>query len=616
MLRECKIQGAHRARNFCQSTRALSKKEEAQTRVVTKARQQMIASYAQIFCIEGLYHWRDLFCLSKTIDSNLFRLGETIDTNFNERNANMDEKAQTQRWNELILLSLFRLFQASVFLILSMLGANLLPQHPSLPLRIAALIYLLGALLLWLSARRTPQHITPQVLIGATLDLSIAAISLHFFGGPASGAGALMLITVALTALLLPARLAAFVAAIAALVAVGEVAVSIWLLGDQSRNWAQSGGYGLGFFVVTGLIYWLGRRTQESRLLAERRGQDLLSLAEVNELIIQRMRTGVLVVDLMGQVERYNEAAWYLLGMPNPRERNLSHFARPLQVRLREWLIANRHDPTPLTVTTGVPQVIPRLAKIGTHADVRVLIFLEDETQLSRRAEELTLTSLGRLSASIAHEVRNPLGAISNAAQLLAESEQMSDMDRQLVDIINGQCKRMNGIVENVLQLSRRERSRPEEVMLKTWMEEFVRDFKQSLPTGHKPIRTSIERDDLRAMIDPSQLTQACWNLLRNAVAYGVRPGVEQDVSIRVRSQGDQPGAMIEIIDRGPGIPEKLQVNLFQPFFTTRADGTGLGLYICKELLEANQASIEYVNVPTGGSCFRIRMTAPAPRDF
>jgi two-component system, NtrC family, sensor histidine kinase PilS len=527
----------------------------------------------------------------------------------------MDEKAKTQRWNELILLSLFRLFQASVFLILMMLGTNLLPQHPSFPLRIAALVYLLGALLLWLSARRTPSHITAQILTGATLDLSIAALSLHFFGGPASGAGALMLITVALTALLLPARLAAFVAAMAALVAVGEVAVSIWLLGDQSRNWAQSGGYGLGFFIVTGLIYWLGRRTQESRALAEQRGQDLLSLAEVNELIIQRMRTGVLVVDLSGEVERYNESAWYLLGMPNPRERNLSIFARPLQVRLREWLINKRHDPAPLTVTTGVPQVIPRFTRIGSGTDVRVLIFLEDETQLSKRAEELTLTSLGRLSASIAHEVRNPLGAISNAAQLLAESEQLPDMDRTLVDIITSQCKRMNGVVENVLQLSRRERSRPEDVLLKTWLEEFVRDFKQSLPARHAAIRTYIERDDLRAMIDPSQLTQACWNLLRNAVAYGVRPDAEQDVIVRVRSGGDQLGAMIEIIDRGPGIPEKLQANLFQPFFTTRADGTGLGLYICKELLEANQASIEYVNVPTGGACFRIRMTCVKQRD-
>jgi two-component system, NtrC family, sensor histidine kinase PilS len=525
----------------------------------------------------------------------------------------MQSKATVQRWNELILLSKFRLFQASVFLILALLGANLLPQKPNVPIRIAAVGYLVGAFLLWLMARRSAERLTTQVLCGAALDLTISAVALHFFGGPASGAGALMMVTVAITALLLPTRLAAFVAAVAALVAVGEAGYSVWVLGDQSRNWAQSGGYGLGFFVITGLVYWLGIRTKESQALAEQRGQDLLSLAEVNELIIQRMRTGVLVVDLLGEVERYNESAWYLLGMPSPRERNLTKFARPLQVRLREWLIAGRHDPEPLLVTTGVPPVIPRMAKIGSGDDTRVLIFLEDETQLSRRAEELTLTSLGRLSASIAHEVRNPLGAISNAAQLLQESTDIPEIDRQLIDIINGQCKRMNGIVENVLQLSRRERSRPEDVLLKAWVEDFLREFRQSLPTGHDDIRVWIENPSLRAMIDPSQLTQACWNLVRNALAYGRQPGQKPEVVIRIRQLGEQPGALIEIIDRGPGIPDKLHASLFQPFFTTRADGTGLGLYICKELLEANQASIEYVAVPAGGACFRIRLTAPAP---
>jgi two-component system, NtrC family, sensor histidine kinase PilS len=525
----------------------------------------------------------------------------------------MDSKGKMQRWNELILLNKFRMFQASVFLILAMLGANLLPQSPNVPIRIAAVGYLLGAFLLWLSARRSAERITGQVLVGAALDLIIAAVALHFFGGPASGAGALMLITVAITALLLPARLAAFVASIAALIAVGEAAYTVWFTGDSTRSWVQVGGYGLSFFVVTGLIYWLGIRTQESRALAEQRGQDLLSLAEVNELIIQRMRTGVLVVDLLGEVERYNESAWYLLGMPSPRERNLSKFARPLQVRLREWLIAGRHDPAPLAVTTGVPPVIPRMTKIGTHEDTRVLIFLEDETQLSKRAEELTLTSLGRLSASIAHEVRNPLGAISNAAQLLQESTDIPEIDRQLVDIINGQCKRMNGIVENVLQLSRRERSRPEDVLLKSWVDEFLTEFKQSLPVGQDCIRVWIEKPDLRALVDPSQLTQACWNLVRNALVYGRQPDHAPEVMIRIRQLPGQPGALIDIIDRGPGIPEKLHASLFQPFFTTRADGTGLGLYICKELLEANQASIEYIAIPAGGSCFRIRLTAPAP---
>ena len=200
-----------------------------------------------------------------------------------------------------------------------------------------------------------------------------------------------------------------------------------------------------------------------------------------------------------------------------------------------------------------------------------------------------------------------------HAAQLLAESEEINELDRQLVKIIVGQCTRMNGIVENVLQLSRRERSRPEDILLNDWAEQFLTEFKQSLPTGNQQIRIYAERSDLRALVDPSQLTQACWNLVRNALTYGRQPDSPAEVLLRMRHQGDEPGVIVEIIDRGPGIPAKLQTSLFEPFFTTRADGTGLGLYITRQLLEANQASIEYVSVPAGGACFRIRLAAPQP---
>ena len=514
--------------------------------------------------------------------------------------------------NELYLLSLFRVFQATVLLIFLLLGTTFLPAQPSTALRVMALLYLVGAVVLMQLSQRRTGKITAEVLIGAGLDLTIAAIALRNFGGAASGAGALMLITIALTASTLTARLSAFVAAVAALIAVGEALYTALTSPDEPRNLLQTGLFGLSFFIVSGLIFWLGRRFRESQALAEKRGEELLSLAEVNELIIQRMRTGVLVVDLVGEVRRYNESAWYLLGMPSPQNRHLRHFARPLLLRLREWLVANKHDPNPLAVTTGVPPIIPRMTRIGSDDDALVLIFLEDETQVSRRAEEMTLSSLGRLSASIAHEVRNPLGAISNAAQLLQETE-LSLMDQQLVDIINSQCRRMNGIVENVLQLSRRERSRPEDTLLNEWIKQFVIEFKQSLPAGADPLKIQIGSKPVRALVDPSQLTQACWNLVRNSLAYGQRLDQPAEVIIRIRIPDDSIGAMIEIVDRGPGVPEKFRESLFQPFFTTRQDGTGLGLYICKELLEANQASIEYLPIPTGGSCFRIRLTAPSP---
>jgi two-component system sensor histidine kinase PilS (NtrC family) len=169
----------------------------------------------------------------------------------------------------------------------------------------------------------------------------------------------------------------------------------------------------------------------------------------------------------------------------------------------------------------------------------------------------------------------------------------------------------VNGIVENVLQLSRRERSRPECISLASWGYGMINDFKQGQALGQDQLRLVVDQRDARALVDPSQLTQVVWNLLRNAIRYGRQPDQPADITLRIRQPNPTQGALVEVIDRGPGIPPPNQRQLFEPFFTTRADGTGLGLYICKQLLGANQGSIEYIAVPGGGSCFRVQLAVP-----
>jgi two-component system sensor histidine kinase PilS (NtrC family) len=393
----------------------------------------------------------------------------------------------------------------------------------------------------------------------------------------------------------------------------GESVYSHWSDPKHQRDIAETGVFALSFLLVTGLIYWLGQRSQLTQQIAESRGRDLNSLGEINELIIQRLRTGVLVLTVDGQIERFNESAWYLMGMPSPSETSLLKLAPKLFDRFRYWLSTSKHDAGSIQLAKGVPAVVPRFLRIGNDPDAATLVFLEDDSRVSRKAEELTLASLGRLSASIAHEVRNPLGAISHAAQLLTESEDLGDADKRLIDIIMSHCARVNGIVENVLQLSRRERSRPEDLLLAPFLDEFMTSFKLAQPLGQDRLRVHLERPDLRALIDPSQLSQVLWNLVRNALRYGREPDRPAEVLIRVTSGKTQPGAVIEVIDRGPGIPAVTRAQLFEPFFTTRADGTGLGLYITKQLLEANQSTIEHVPVAAGGSCFRIQLVAPTP---
>jgi len=519
------------------------------------------------------------------------------------------------RWYELRLFNLYRILVALVFgfLLLSTITARHFGLSGSIFAagQMGVIVYALLATAIFAISESQRFTVTTLTLIGVGCDLVMGALLLFVFGGLSSGVGVLLLITVAMSALLLPGRLALLTAAFATFALLSESFHSLAMLRATERNLAQAALLGTAFFATVAIFYWLARLTRESQELVERQGVDIANLAQINELIIQRMRTGILVLDGQGEVRRFNESGWYLLGTPPTQETSIRKLSPDLYDRWRYWITTGKHNNVPIQVVQGVPAVVPRFTRLSGQDDAATLCFLEDESMVYRRAGELTLASLGRLSASIAHEVRNPLAAISHAAQLLAESEEMPDADRRLIEIILNHCGRVNGIVENVLQLSRRERSRPECIQLATWAYGFVNDFRQAQPLGNDQLRCVVDQREARALVDPSQLTQAVWNLVRNAIRYGRQPNQHADISIRVRQTNPSQGAFVEVIDRGPGIPQSLQRQLFEPFFTTHSDGTGLGLYICKQLLGANQASIEYVTVPGGGSCFRIQLAVP-----
>jgi two-component system sensor histidine kinase PilS (NtrC family) len=522
--------------------------------------------------------------------------------------------AEALRWYELRLFNLYRVLVAAVFglLLLSNLGMRYFELRGSLLVagQVSVLVYAVVAAGIFATSEARRWGVTSLTLLGVASDLAMGGLLLFVFGGLSSGVGVLLLITVAMSALLLPGRLALLAAAIASVTLLSQSMHSL-VGGSSDRNLAQAALLGTAFFLTVAIFYWLARLTRQSQDLAERQGVDIANLAQINELIIQRMRTGILVLDGDGAVKRFNESGWYLLGTPPGSETDVRKLSPDLYDRWRYWLTTGKHNNVPIQIAQGVPAVVPRFTRLGGEDDAATLCFLEDESMVYRRAEELTLASLGRLSASIAHEVRNPLGAISHAAQLLAESEELLDADRRLIEIIMNHCGRVNGIVENVLQLSRRERSRPECINLASWGYGLINDFKQAQSLGQDQLRLVVDNRDARALVDPSQLTQAVWNLLRNAIRYGRQPDQPADITLRIRQPNPTQGALVEIIDRGPGIPAPNQRQLFEPFFTTRADGTGLGLYICKQLLGANQGSIEYVNVPGGGSCFRIQLAVP-----
>jgi two-component system sensor histidine kinase PilS (NtrC family) len=321
------------------------------------------------------------------------------------------------------------------------------------------------------------------------------------------------------------------------------------------------------------------------------------------------------VVDANARVEMANNAAEGLLGnMRIHRGMPLQQILPGLYERYREWRQSSEAiQQKPLQQSHGLPDIQPGFSRIEQEqrGGELTLIFLEDASQLNQRFQQVRLASLGRLTASIAHEIRNPLAAIHNAAQLLAETIENAG-ERKLTRIINAQVQRLNSVVENVLQLSRQQRGSAEIIELSPWLQKFKSEWIASQGLKADQVGIQIEPESTRILFDTGQLHQVMWNLCSNAVNHARMDIATVMINIQggITMESSQP--FIDVIDNGPGIDEDIAQQIFDPFFTTRAEGTGLGLYITKEVIENNRAKIKHIPLPMGGTCFRIYfMQAP-----
>lgn len=510
------------------------------------------------------------------------------------------------QYRDLYFYSLYRVLEAGLLALLLFGPIRELVPQPALPLLAMATSvgYLIAsaALLFWGLRMRA---LRAQVLVGLVIDVVAGTLAIHALPPAASGIALMLVFNVAATALLLPLRHGLAAGALAGAAMVGEYVWSTLTVYRFDRPLAEPLMFAVSFLSIAMLSYLLGRQIRESQALAERRGGELADMAAINELIIRRMRTGVLLVDGDGGIRLANEAALLLVGdMGN--NRRLADMAPPLAERLREWRATGKSDDTPLRVG-GDHEVLPRFARLLAHGD-SALVFLDDTSLVSRRAESLTLSALGRFSASLAHEIRNPLAAINYATQLLQESNEIGADDQRLLQIIHAQCQRTNGIVESVLGLARRERASAEHLDLAAFARRFVDDHRQVLPDGAGRIEVTGQ-PRLPALVDPRHLQQVLTVLVQNALAHGHYPGDPADIVVDLHLSAGRP--TVDVRDQGPGIAEELRDRLFRPFFTTSEHGTGLGLYIARELCRANEATLDYVELADGGHCFRIVLPDP-----
>ncbi|RMM48018.1 Sensor protein PilS [Pseudomonas corrugata] len=509
---------------------------------------------------------------------------------------------QTQR-----LLRLYHLYRLSigitlVLLISSNMDNRLLEFANDDLLRSGSWLYLVLNILLVVFLENTR---SPARLFGLALT-DVLLLSWLFFaaGGAPSAIGNLLIVSVAIGNTLLRGRIGLLIAAVATIGIVG----SSFFLGLHDSNppgsYLQAGTLGALCFAAALLVQGLTRRLEASETLAEQRASEVTSLETLNALILQRMRTGILVLDRQHRVQLANESALNLLGRHDLVGQPIDNDSTALVDSLNVWLNNPSLRPPSLSIPGTGLTLQPSFIALGHNEQHQILVFLEDLAQVAQHAQQLKLASLGRLTAGIAHEIRNPLGAISHAAQLLRESEELNDADRRLTQIIQDHSQRMNRVIENVLQLSRRQQTAPQRLDLRTWLEQFVQQARESM-AAHQQLHLSIAPGDFTTLMDPDQLTQVLDNLLRNAWRHSAEAHERAEAWLELFVDPYSHLPTLDIIDNGPGVTPDQQVHLFEPFFTTSNQGTGLGLYLSRELCESNQARLDF-KPRQGGGCFRI----------
>lgn len=439
-----------------------------------------------------------------------------------------------------------------------------------------------------------------------TADIVFIILFMFVAGGITSGLGILLIIVIVIASLASNGRLALFYAAVASIGLLLEQSYRMLLDDTSATSYTQPAMLSLSCFATAWLAYTLAKRMQHSEALASARGIDIENLSQVNALIAQEMQDGVIVVDDHFNIRHSNIQASALLAQPiqNATNPTLLQHAPEIAAKYDDWINAtDQNSNTSITINNRELQL--RFMPINQSDDAQAknrrsgaVIFIQDVSQIQTVAQQAKLAALGRLTANIAHEIRNPLSAISHANQLLQEDEKNSASTSRLLQIVSDNIGRIDQIIKDVLELNRRDRTYQEKIALGEFLTSFHAQFcaVENIPDSHFLLESLLEKN---FVFDKRHLTQILWNLCKNGWEHSQKQ--MGSLSISVQEVG-KTGLNIEIKDDGAGVAEQDQVRLFEPFFTTKTTGNGLGLYISRELAEANGAKLQYQAIPQGSA--------------
>jgi two-component system sensor histidine kinase PilS (NtrC family) len=514
---------------------------------------------------------------------------------------------QNNYWRSMRLLNFYRLIIASIligFYFFLDTNAWWSQNNGSLYLRLAVgylLVSFVAIAFTWIKWPKFNRLLTLQTCA----DIAFIAVLMHAAGGIKSGLGLLLVVAIAAASLISQGRLALFYAALASISLLLEQSYQLLIGNDEYSDYSHAVMLSLSCFATAWLAYSFGKRTLKSEELASQRGIDLQNLAQVNELITQEMQDGVLVVDKDFKLRHHNTQAEGLLGTSKPLwdARNLDECAPQLAALMRRWIQEGGEiGPGAMKLATEERELRLRFMPVGMDRRQGAVIFIEDWSQMQVQAQQLKLAALGRLTGNIAHEIRNPLSAISHANQLMQE-EVHDSSSQHLLQIVADNVERLDQMVKDVLELNRRDRTRQEIIVLEEFLKEFHEQFCQTEKILPVCFGLEMGRSTTRISFDRRHLNQILWNVCRNGWRHSKQK--VGSLTLSMRASLNSRSIRLEIADDGPGVSAEDRAHLFEPFFTTESTGTGLGLYIARELCEANDATIQYV-APDKGSLFLI----------
>ena len=510
------------------------------------------------------------------------------------------------------LLAVYNAYRALVALSLLALGLIELSGISTIPGYNTDLLWLSG---LWsltaLALFRRSEWLASRPELGPLaimlFDLVMVAFLTALGSELGSGLPLLFLPTVSASAVVIRNRLlATAVAALATLAVLSDSTYQLQQGAIDSSAMLSAGLLSTLIFLISLLLQLIVGRMDKFEQLADSATTQVATLEELSDQVIAHMTVGVCRISPDNRLTAVNKAAMLLLELTDfETPVSLETVDKTLAQYVSNWRSGQHTSAMPFKIHSEGKLLMPKLISVGHDFEPEILLFVEDYTPVTEDAQTLKLNALGKLTASIAHEIRNPLTAVSHASQLMEDISDNPAEQIELCRIISNNTQRVNEIIENILQLSRREDAKRESLDLLAWLRLFIPEYEQGQAHGScvtlrapEPVGTIL--------FDPGHLRRILTNLLDNGVRHaGERTG-QFTVTLELTKDIATNKAHIDVIDAGSGVPDTMRDRLFEPFFTTSPKGSGLGLYLCRELCQSNNAALSYDRTVDDGTRFRV----------